>query len=155
MTRESRSEQESQTPSHPLHVTGEVTREVVTWPRPLTALVPEMGIESTSPTSRAGLFPWHWVLLPVSVALTSVLGRPWKALFLRSQGTGAPKSWPLDQQLTAYLVSCPGSILHLPLILESGSMGFPSGAVVENPPANAGDMGSSPGPGRSHMPRSN
>ena len=29
------------------------------------------------------------------------------------------------------------------------------GAVVENPPANAGDMGSSPGPGRSHMPRSN
>ena len=33
--------------------------------------------------------------------------------------------------------------------------GFPGGAVVENPPANAGDMGSSPGPGRSHMPRSN
>ena len=34
-------------------------------------------------------------------------------------------------------------------------MGFPGGAVVRNPPANAGDMGSSPGPGRSHMPRSN
>ena len=33
--------------------------------------------------------------------------------------------------------------------------GFPSGAVVENPPANAGDTGSIPGPGRSHMPRSN
>ena len=33
-------------------------------------------------------------------------------------------------------------------------MGFPGGAVVENPPANAGDMGSSPGLGRSHMPRS-
>ena len=32
---------------------------------------------------------------------------------------------------------------------------FPGGAVVKNPPANAGDMGSSPGPGRSHMPRSN
>ena len=32
---------------------------------------------------------------------------------------------------------------------------FPGGAVVENPPANAGDMGSIPGPGRSHMPRSN
>ena len=26
--------------------------------------------------------------------------------------------------------------------------------MVKNPPANAGDMGSSPGPGRSHMPRS-
>ena len=27
--------------------------------------------------------------------------------------------------------------------------------MVKNPPANAGDMGSSPGPGRSHMPWSN
>ena len=35
------------------------------------------------------------------------------------------------------------------------SGGFPGGAVVENPPANAGDTGSSPGLGRSHMPRSN
>ena len=32
---------------------------------------------------------------------------------------------------------------------------LPGGAVVKNPPANAGDTGSSPGPGRSHMPRSN
>ena len=35
------------------------------------------------------------------------------------------------------------------------NQGFPGGAVVKNPPASAGDMGSSPGPGRSHMPRSN
>ena len=34
-------------------------------------------------------------------------------------------------------------------------LGFPGGAVVENLPANAGDMGSSPGLGRSRMPRSN
>ena len=33
--------------------------------------------------------------------------------------------------------------------------GLPGGTVVKNPPANAGDTGSSPGPGRSHMPRSN
>ena len=32
--------------------------------------------------------------------------------------------------------------------------GFPGGAVVEGPPANAGVAGSSPGPGGSHMPRS-
>ena len=32
--------------------------------------------------------------------------------------------------------------------------GFPGGAVVENLPANAGDTGSSPGLGRSHMLRS-
>ena len=31
--------------------------------------------------------------------------------------------------------------------------GFPGGAVVENLPANAGDTGSSPGLGGSHMPR--
>jgi len=28
-------------------------------------------------------------------------------------------------------------------------MGFPGGSVVKNPPANAGDTGSSPGSGRS------
>ena len=32
---------------------------------------------------------------------------------------------------------------------------FPGGALVGNPPANAGDAGSIPGPARSHMPRSN
>ena len=32
---------------------------------------------------------------------------------------------------------------------------FPGGEMVKNPPANAGDTGSSPGPGRSHMPQSN
>ena len=34
-------------------------------------------------------------------------------------------------------------------------LGFPGGAVVKNLPANAADTGSSPGLGRSHMPRSN
>ena len=38
---------------------------------------------------------------------------------------------------------------------KARNMGFPGGAVVENLPANAGDTGSSPGLGRSHMPRSN
>ena len=33
--------------------------------------------------------------------------------------------------------------------------GFPGGAVVKNLSANAGDTGSSPGPGRSYMPWSN
>ena len=32
--------------------------------------------------------------------------------------------------------------------------GFPGGAVVESLPANAGDTGSSPGLGGSHVPRS-
>ena len=38
--------------------------------------------------------------------------------------------------------------------LKAFALGFP-GAVVKNLPANAGDTGSSPGPGRSHMPWSN
>ena len=33
--------------------------------------------------------------------------------------------------------------------------GFPGGTAVANLPANAGDTGSSPGLGRSHMPWSN
>ena len=44
---------------------------------------------------------------------------------------------------------------HKPQHSRTEFSGFPGGAVVENPPANAGDMGSSPDPGRSHMPRSN
>ena len=40
-------------------------------------------------------------------------------------------------------------------MLKPNPMGFPGGAVVRSPPANAGDTGSSPGPGRSHMLRSN
>ena len=38
---------------------------------------------------------------------------------------------------------------------QTKTMGFPGGEVVENLPANAGDTGSSPGLGRSHMPWSN
>ena len=36
-----------------------------------------------------------------------------------------------------------------------GERGFLGGAVVKNPPANAGDTGLSPGPGGFHMPQSN
>ena len=41
------------------------------------------------------------------------------------------------------------------MTIESRSGDFPGGTVVKNLPANAGDTGSSPGPGRSHMPCSN
>ena len=47
------------------------------------------------------------------------------------------------------------SIMRIKVSVKNISLkGFPGGAVVKNPPANAGDMGSCPGPGRSHMPRS-
>ena len=38
--------------------------------------------------------------------------------------------------------------------IKNNQKGFPGGAVVESLPADAGDAGSSPGLGGSHMPRS-
>ena len=45
--------------------------------------------------------------------------------------------------------------LHFNFNPQKDSWDFLGGAVDKNPPANAGDMGLSPGPGRSHMPRNN
>ena len=39
--------------------------------------------------------------------------------------------------------------------IKSTMRDFPGGTVVRNPPDGAGDTGSSPGPGRSHMTQSN
>ena len=50
------------------------------------------------------------------------------------------------------------SRLHLStdhhILVRKPPKGFPGGTVVESLPANAGDTGSSPGLGRSHMPQS-
>ena len=43
----------------------------------------------------------------------------------------------------------------IPPLRNYANQGFPGGSVIKNPPINAGDTGSIPGPGRSHMPRSN
>ena len=60
---------------------------------------------------------------------------------------------------------CPLSPLLFNIVLQVLAMaireekemkgGFPGGTVVKNLPASAGDTGSSPGPGRSHMPQGN
>ena len=44
---------------------------------------------------------------------------------------------------------------HSSLSIKEEYLGFPGGAVVGNLPANAGDTGSRPGLGSSHMPWSN
>ena len=49
-----------------------------------------------------------------------------------------------------FLTTAPPGKSHKPV-----APGFPGGAVVKNLPANAGDTGSSPGPGRPHMPWNN
>ena len=51
-----------------------------------------------------------------------------------------------------YYIMIKGSIQEEDITIVKG---FPGGTVVENLLANAGDEGSSPGLGRSHMPRSN
>ena len=47
-----------------------------------------------------------------------------------------------------------GNVIFL-LNIKIVGKGLPGGPVVKNPPANAGDMGSIPGLGRSHVPRGN
>ena len=47
------------------------------------------------------------------------------------------------------------TVSHLGALRYYPREDFPGGTVVKNLPANVGDMGSSPGPGRSHLPRSN
>ena len=41
------------------------------------------------------------------------------------------------------------------VLLKICDKGFPGGPVVRNLPCNAGDIGSTPGPERFHMPRGN
>ena len=53
--------------------------------------------------------------------------------------------------LTKSIFSC---VKRTDIFKNIHSRGFPGGTVVESLPANAGDTGSSPGLGRSHMPRS-
>ena len=44
---------------------------------------------------------------------------------------------------------------QLPFLYKSLLLDFPGGPVVKNPPTNAGDMSSIPGPGIFHMLQSN
>ena len=67
-------------------------------------------------------------------------------------------SGELSTNIKTYLLIIPtltGKYLGFKLLKKMSFGDFPGGAVVKNPPANAGDTGLSPGPGRYHMLRSN
>ena len=77
---------------------------------------------------------------------------------LSCRGCGS-RGRALASLCTLTVIAVP-SAAHPPVPLSTQPLkckteGFPGGTVVKNPPANAGDTGSGPGPGRSHMPRSN
>ena len=47
------------------------------------------------------------------------------------------------------------TLVRMGIIRKSINRDFPGGTVVKNLPANAGDLGSIPSPGRSYIPQSN
>ena len=76
------------------------------------------------------------------------LAVPW--LRFRAPSAGGAGSIPGWGIKIPHAVQCSQNFF----LKKGKNWGFPGGAVVENLPANAGDTGSSPGLGRSHMPRS-
>ena len=58
------------------------------------------------------------------------------------------------EKIHIYQIPSQREMSNISLVVEGKYSGFPGGAVVEGLPANAGDMGLSPGLGGSHMSRS-
>ena len=98
--------------------------------------------------------------LPHSISTTALAGRPLTQPPSRDPGQSEPaisdgRMMSVTRTARAPRASRRPASSPQGLPSETKTGGSPGGAVVENPPANAGDTGSSPGPGRSHMLRSN
>ena len=75
---------------------------------------------------------------------------------LPNQGRERDRAHPVESGHSSLLYYCFAFQSKKKMKLKQNPLlGFPGGAVVKNPPANAGDTGLSPGPGRSHMLQSN
>ena len=129
---------------------------------PPDALHPTMGIffikaPITTSSRRGTELERKWLgakecELPADQASLRATRRTWS---LGSSGFLKATCVPEEARSLDSCVELCCSLHYKPRIKPAGSGGFPGGAVVKNPPANAGDTGSSPGPGRSLMPRSN
>ena len=81
---------------------------------------------------------WRHVYKDIYIAALSVAPKVWRRLNISK---GLVKLWNIHA-------------IQYNAAVKKWCRGFPGGAVVESPPANAGDTGLCPGPGRSYMPRS-
>ena len=66
-----------------------------------------------------------------------------------------PKAQATEAKLTRWYTSNSNTSAEQKKHQQNENKDFPGGTVVKNQPANAGDTGSIPGLGRSHMPWSN
>ena len=98
--------------------------------------------------------------------ITEKYRSPWFLRYFYSKNntccrtTQSTVTWALTikSYLPHFLTHFPSQILIQEIFFQPLNMkilGFPSGVEIKNPPANAGETGSSTGPGRSHMPQSN
>ena len=75
--------------------------------------------------------------------------------WIETSGTFKISLWPGYTHRDSNLLARDGAWALVFYLKVPSGRGFPRGALVENLPANAGDTGSSPRLGGSHMPRSN
>ena len=85
--------------------------------------------------------------LPICSFIHSLIHSPSTSSVLDS-----PPNTEHIREIVPILCEAPTLVL---MLRSTWHRDFPGGAVVKNPPANAGDTGSIPGLGRSHMPQSN
>ena len=96
-------------------------------------------LQSTPKEHRPGVRACTYAHAFSEETRTALNAQPWLG-----EG-GVPSRPPLER------IHCPGESLHRPRI-KVNLADFPGGPLIQNPHANAGDSGSIPGPGRSHMP---
>ena len=89
------------------------------------------------------LHTWYWLKSQLTIIIIFMAFQPEPP-----SSSNSPK-WPTQRERGGAPATCSLGLL------KNMELGFPGGTVVENLPANAGDTGSSPGLGRSHMPWSN
>ena len=123
-------------------------------------LVPRPGIKPAPPAVEARS---QLTGLPGNFLITALVVLKPIVRMARPEERPQPRriSFPLGVGSTCWdcanrsICQSPFTYQALKAVAQKWAGGFPGGAVVKNPPANAEDTGSSPGPGRSHMPWSN